>query len=327
MALIMPSEKWESMMRDPMPTEKTMTLGTWVMLITLSLVWGGSFFFQGVAVKELPTFTIVVARVALAAVALLVILKVLGIGLPNSGRVWAAFFGMGALNNAIPFTLIVWGQSSIASGLASILNATTPLFGVLVAHFLTSDEKLTPRKMTGVILGFAGVALMLGPDLLRDLGGNALAQLAVLGAALSYALAGIFGRRFKALGVPPVAVATGQVAASSALLIPIMLLVDKPWTLLAPGLGTILALIALATVSTAFAYILYFRILENAGATNLLLVTFLIPASAIVLGILFLGEHLLAKHLLGMLVIGLGLAAIDGRLLTMFRGRKAPLST
>lgn len=297
--------------------EKTMTFRTWVMLIALSLVWGGSFFFQGVAVLELPTFTIVVARVGLAALCLWIILGLLGVAMPRSRRVWAAFFGMGFLNNAIPFTLIVWGQASIGSGLASILNATTPLFGVLVAHILTDDEKLTGRKILGVVLGFLGVAIMLGPDLLGDLGDDLFAQLAVLAAALTYAFAGIFGRRFKALGVPAMSVATGQVTASTLLLIPVMLIVDQPWTLPAPGLNTILALIGLATVSTAFAYHLYFRILETAGATNLLLVTFLIPVSAIILGMTVLGENLLLKHLLGMAVIGLGLAAIDGRLLQL----------
>jgi drug/metabolite transporter (DMT)-like permease len=167
---------------------------------------------------------------------------------------------------------------------------------------------------------------MLGPDLLQDLGSQVAAQLAVLGAALSYAFAGIFGRRFKTLGVAPIAVATGQVTASTALLTPVMLLVDQPWTLSLPGMGTVLALLGLATLSTAFAYVLYFRILEQAGATNLLLVTFLIPISAVMLGILFLNEHLLARHLLGMLVIGLGLAAIDGRLLTLLRRQKASLN-
>ncbi len=301
--------------------EKSMTLGTWALLIALSLVWGGSFFFQSVALRELPTFTIVVARVGLAALTLLIVMKALGIRMPSSGRVWAAFFGMGFLNNVIPFTLIVWGQTSIASGLASILNATTPLFTVLVAHVLTNDEKLTRRKVIGVAFGFAGVAIMLGTDLLGDLGTSELGQLAVLGAALTYAFAGIFGRRFKALGVPPVAVATGQVTASSVMLIPLMLLVDKPWTLPAPGFETILALIGLATISTALAYFLYFRILELAGATNLLLVTFLIPVSAIILGIMVLGETLLPKHFLGMIVISLGLIVIDGRLFTLITGR------
>ncbi len=301
--------------------EESMTLGTWALLIALSLVWGGSFFFQGVAVRELPTITIVVARVGLAALTLLVVMKALGLRMPSSGHVWAAFFGMGFLNNLIPFTLIVWGQASIASGLASILNATTPLFTVLVAHFLTRDEKLTRRKMIGVAFGFVGVAIMLGTDLLGDLGISELGQLAVLGAALTYAFAGIYGRRFKALGVPPIAVATGQVTASTVMLIPLMLLVDKPWTLPAPGFETILALIGLATVSTALAYFLYFRILEIAGATNLLLVTFLIPVSAIILGIMVLGETLLPKHFLGMIIITLGLIVIDGRLLMMVTGR------
>ena len=301
--------------------EKTMTPRTWIMLITLSLVWGGSFFFQGLAVRELPTFTIVVARVALAALSLFVIMRFLGIAIPRSRQVWGAFFIMGFLNNAVPFTLIIWGQASIASGLASILNATMPLFTVLVAHAMTSDEKLTSQKITGVVVGFIGVAIMLGADLQHGLGGSVLAQLAILGAALFYAFGSAFGRRFKRLGVPPVAVATGQVTASSILLIPLMLWVDKPWALETPSLITILALIGLAVVSTAFAYILYFRIMEKAGATNLSLVTFLIPISAIVLGIAFLDEILTMPQFAGMIIIGLGLAVIDGRPMGWLSGR------
>jgi drug/metabolite transporter (DMT)-like permease len=290
-----------------------MTAKEWSLLVTLSVLWGGSFFFNGLAVTELPTFTVVVARVALAAVILLVALRATGARMPTDGRVWAAFFGMGFLNNVVPFCLIVWGQAHIASGVASILNATTPLFTVIVASFLTSDEKMSGGRLVGVIVGLVGVASMIGGDALASLGVNIVAQLACIAAAISYALAGVFGRRFKALGVTPMATATGQVTASSAMLIPVMLLVDRPWTLAMPSTAAILALVGVAALSTALAYILYFRILATAGATNLLLVTFLIPVSAIVLGVLVLGETLLPKHLFGMALIALGLAAIDGR--------------
>ncbi len=293
--------------------EKAMTWRTWAMLLTLSLIWGGSFFFQAVALQELPTFTIVVARVGLAALTLLVLLPLLGVSMPRAPKVWGAFFIMGLVNNALPFSLIIWGQATIASGHAAILNATMPLFTVIVAHLVTSDEKVTWQKITGIVIGFLGVAVMIGTDLLQGLGGHVLAQLAILGAALSYAFASTFGRRFNRLGVKPVVVATGQVTASSVMLFPVMLFVDRPWTLSAPSLTTVLALIGLATISTAFAYILYFRIMEKAGATNLSLVTFLIPPSAIILGILFLGEALLPSQFAGMVIIGLGLALIDGR--------------
>ena len=295
-------------------TNRPMTAREWGMLLTLSLVWGGSFFFNEIAVRQLPVFTVVLCRVALAAVILLAVLRLTGQRLPRSGKVWAAFFGMGMLNNVIPFSLIVAGQQSVASGVASILNAATPLFGVIFAHLLTQDEKLTPLKLAGVIVGFLGVAVMIGPDAISGLGWNLAAQMMILAGAASYAFAGIFGRRYKAMGVSPMATATGQVIASSIILLPLVLVIDRPWTLPAPGWDAIAALIGVAAISTAFAYFLYFRILASAGATNLLLVTFLIPISAILLGTAFLSEALLPRQIAGMALIGLGLSLIDGRL-------------
>ena len=295
-------------------TNRPMTAREWGMLLTLSLVWGGSFFFNEIAVRQLPVFTVVVCRVGLAAVILLAVLRLTGQRLPRSGKVWAAFLGMGMLNNVIPFSLIVAGQQSVASGVASILNAATPLFGVIFAHLLTQDEKLTPLKLAGVIVGFLGVAVMIGPDAISGLGGNLAAQMMILAGAASYAFAGIFGRRFKAMGVLPMATATGQVIASSIILLPLVLVIDRPWTLPAPGWDAIAALIGVAAISTAFAYFLYFRIFASAGATNLLLVTFLIPISAILLGTAFLSEALLPREIAGMALIGLGLSLIDGRL-------------
>jgi drug/metabolite transporter (DMT)-like permease len=301
-----------------------MTVTEWGLLITLSLLWGGSFFFTGVALQELPPLTLVVLRVGLAAVILNLLLIAMGVRMPRSMGLWDAFLGMGFLNNALPFCLIVWGQTHIASGLAAILNATTPLWTVVVAHYLTSDERLTKGKIAGVLIGFAGVSVMVGPALLTELGTNAMAQLAVLGAALSYAFAGIFGRRFKRLGVPPLVTATGQVTASTLMLAPVALVVDQPLDLAVPSASTIGAVIGIATLSTAMGYIIYFRLLASAGATNLLLVTFLIPVSAILLGALVLNEHLELRHFAGMAFIGLGLAAIDGRLIPRRRTATVP---
>ncbi|MDK4740773.1 DMT family transporter [Rhizobium sp. CNPSo 3464] len=299
--------------------QKSMGAAEWAMLFGLSILWGGSFLFNGILVHELPLFTIVAARVALAAIALHVIVRMTGQVMPHDRRAWAAFFGMGVLNNAIPFLLIVWGQTHIASGLASILNATTPLFAVVVAHFLTTDEKMTGNRLIGVIVGFAGVALMIGPSVLSSLGSNVLAQLSVLGAAFSYSLAGIFGRRFRRMGLAPIIPTAGQVTASTILLLPLALLVDHPWTLGMPSAETWMALAGLAILSTAIAYVLFFRILATAGATNLMLVTFLIPVSAILLGALILGEQLQPKHFIGMAMIAAGLTAIDGRLFAFTR--------
>ena len=286
------------------------------MLLGLSLLWGGSFFFIGVAVKELPTFTIMMLRVGCAALTLNLVLRLMGQSMPTDSRVWLAFCGMGLLNNVIPQSLIVWGQTQIPSGLASILNATTPLFGVLVAHFFTSDEKMTVNKLAGVVVGFIGVAIMIGPQALYGLGGHIWAQFAVLLASVFYAISGVFGRRFKAMGVQPMMTATGQLTASTLMLTPLALAVDHSWTLAMPSLATWGAIAGLALLSTALAYLIFFRLLASSGATNLLLVTFLIPISAVFLGSLFLHEQLEAKHFIGMACIAAGLAAIDGRLLT-----------
>lgn len=292
----------------------TMTFREWGMIFILAVVFGGSFFFVGVAVNELPPLSIVVLRVGIAAVALQVFLYFCGIRFLFYGRHWRDFLGLGLLNNAIPFSLLVWGQTHIASGLASILNATTPIFTVVVVHFLTSDERMTPNKIIGVMLGFAGVVFMIGPEFLVGFGENLFAQIAVLGAALSYGFAAAFGRRFKRLDVPPVAVATGQVTASSIVLLPLCLWIDQPWTIAMPGMGTVLSVLSLALVSTAFAYILFFRVLSSAGATNLSLVTLLVPVSAILLGTLVLGERLMVSQFIGMGIIAMGLLAIDGRM-------------
>ncbi len=285
----------------------------WAMLLTLSVLWGGSFFFVGVVVSELPPLTIVTLRVGLASLALWSIAWVMGLGPPRSLGAWTAIFGMGLLNNVIPFSLIVWGQTYIASGLASILNATTPLFTVIVAGLMLPDERATPMKLIGVVVGFGGVAVMFGSTTLGG-GENALAQIAVLGAALSYAFAGAFGRRFKQMGIDPIITATGQVTASTVILTPIAYYVDGPLDFAALGIDSWAALVGLAVLSTAVAYVLYFKILQVAGATNLLLVTLLVPVSAVLLGSLILGETFAIAHFLGMVLIGLGLSAIDGRI-------------
>ncbi|MFZ5651177.1 MAG: DMT family transporter [Bacillota bacterium] len=289
----------------------------WLLLIALSIVWGGSFFFGKVAVTELPPFTVVLSRVALAAIALNVMVYFLGHRMPVSIKQWKSFFVMGMLNNLIPFSLILWGQTQIASGLASILNATTPLFTAVLAHFLTGDERLTGNRLIGVFSGVTGVAIMIGMDSLSGLGLHVVADLAVIAAAVSYSCAGIFGRRFK--GCSPLVVATGQVTATTVMALPVALITDSPWNLPRPGLETLFAVIALGLLCTALAYIIYFRILATAGATNVLLVTFLIPVSALLLGTTLLDERLQLHHISGMALITLGLAAIDGRLPSFIR--------
>ncbi|MGM0561573.1 MAG: DMT family transporter [Pseudomonadota bacterium] len=302
-------------------TQRTMTPKTWGLLIVLSLLWGGSFFFIAVAVKDLPPLTIVALRLSLAAIALWGFCLLRGFTLPRVPAIWRAFLVMGVLNNAIPFSLIVWGQAQIASGLASILNATTPLFTVVLAGVFLADERMSPLRLSGVLVGFAGTVVMIGPAVFMGREASALAQGAILGAALSYASASVFGRRFRDLGVHPVMTATGQVTMSSLILVPLAFLVDRPFTLDVPTPDIWLAIVALALLSTALAYILYFRILSLAGATNVQLVTFLVPVTAILLGALILGERLAPQHFAGMGLIALGLAVIDGRLPRLLRNR------
>lgn len=301
---------------------KTMGKTEWIMLMALSVLWGGSFLFVGIAVSDIPPLTIVLVRVLLSAIALHVILKAMGYKFPTDKTILSAFLIMGLLNNAIPFSLIAYGQSHIASGLASILNATTPIFTVIVAHFLTTDEKLTGRKIAGVLIGFFGVAVMIGIDALQALGIHIFAQIAILIATTSYAFAGIYGKRFQTLGVKPITVATGQVTASAFLMLPLVMFIDQPWNLDMPSLHSILALIALALLSTVLAYILFFEILARAGATNLLLVTFLIPPSAIILGVLVLNEAIQLNQMFGLALIILSLATIDGRVFSRFGKEK-----
>lgn len=306
-----------------MTAQKTMGATEWAMLVALSVLWGGSFFFNAIAVKELPPFTFVFLRVGIGSLVLLAVIRFLGQHLPRDWKVWLQFMGMGVLNNIIPFCLIVWSEKRLSGGLASVLSASTPLFTVVMAHFLTADEKATPNKIVGVIIGFAGVATLIGSQVLTAASADTWAEIAVLCAAVSYASAGLFGRRFKEMGLQPFVTATGQTLSSTLMLIPLMLIVDQPWTLAMPSATTWAAVAGIGLLSTSLGFILFFRILSTAGATNLMLVSFLIPVSAILLGFLFLNERLSANHFLGMAMIGVGLITIDGRLVSMASRRAA----
>ncbi|APX90875.1 EamA family transporter [Brevirhabdus pacifica] len=292
-----------------------MSGGDWAVLLFLSLIWGGSFFFVAVAVQELPTLTIVLFRVTVAALVLWTVVALRGAPLPRDPRVWLTFLLLGLVNNAIPFGLIVWGQQVLDSGLASILNATTPLFTVVIAGVFLADERLSLARVLGVLTGFAGVVLMIGFDSLAGLAGHAIAQVAILGAACAYAVSAVLARRFGSLGPDPVVTAAGQVTGAALFLAPAAAVIDRPWQLAVPSAPVWASLLALAVVSTALAYTLYFRLLRRAGATNLVLVTFLVPVTAILMGVLFLDERLAWVHGLGLALIAAGLVAIDGRLL------------
>ena len=295
-----------------------MNRSDWLTLIGLAVIWGSAFFCIHVAVHAVPPLTYVWLRVTIAAAALWGYLawRKEPAGLPRS--VWGSMFLLALLNNVIPFILFGWGQTHIASGLASILNATTPIWGVIVAHVFTHDERMTPRKIAGVLLGFGGVAMMIGPGLLGSIGSDVLAQLACVTAALLYALAGVWARRFKRQGISPMSVTTGQLTASAVVMLPVAFIFDQPWQQAFPPLVAIGAILVLAVICSAYAYVLYFRLIDSAGATNALLVTLLVPPVAIVMGALILGEAIEIRDFAGLGLIALGLAAIDGRLLSLF---------
>jgi drug/metabolite transporter (DMT)-like permease len=290
-----------------------MGLIEWIMLIALSLIWGGSFLFNAIALRGFSPLTIVALRVGLGAICLWLIVLALRYQIPRAPAVWLRFLAMGILNNAIPFTLIVWGQQHIASGLAAILNATTPLFTVLLANLLLEDEKLTLARMCGVIVGLFGVTLIVGSDTLGAIGHDVWAEIAVLLASISYAFASIFGRSFSS--IPPMVTAAGQVTASGIVMAPLAIIIDDPLAKAAPGADAWGAALCLAVISTALAYSLYFSILKRSGATNIVLVTFLNAPSAVLLGSIVLGESVTAIAFAGLGAIGVGLALIDGRLL------------
>ncbi len=298
-----------------------MTGREWGILLFLAVIWGGAFLFIGVAVRHVDPLTYVWLRLTIAAGAMWLFLKWKrqSLGLPR--EVWGSILLLALLNNALPFTLFGWGQTHIASGLASILNATTPIWGVLVAHLFTRDERMSPRKVAGVLLGFGGVAMMIGPSLLASVGTDALAQLACIMASLSYAVAAVWARRFRRMGLSPMSVTTGQLSAGALMMLPLMLLVGQPWTQPLPPVSAWAAIAALAIICTAFGYVLYFKLIDTAGATNALLVTLLVPPFAILFGSLFLHEMLAPQDFAGLALIALGLAAIDGRLLRVLRRR------
>lgn len=286
----------------------------WTMLIALATIWGLSFPIAEIALTGLPVLTVVALRVALGTVVLWAVVFALRLPVPRSGAAWGALVILGVINNAVPFSLIVWGQTTITAGLAAVLNATTPLFAGLLAGVFLPDERLTPARLGGIMLGVAGVAVIVGPGALGAMGEHVLAQLAVVGAAFAYGCASVFARRFKRLGVTPVVIGAGQTLFAALVLVPVALLVDRPFALPAPGAAVWLAVIAFAVFGTALAYILYFAILARAGATNTALVTVLIPVVAVLAGAAFLGEAVTAPQLAGMALIILALSVIDGRL-------------
>ena len=289
----------------------------WLLLVVLSVLWGGSFFFNGVVLRELPPFTTVFLRVTIATIILLPGLWIYRLKFPKGWSAWKPFFAVALFNNVLPFSLIVTGQTYIASGLAAILNATTPLFTILVMA-TAGEEKLSARRIAGLVVGLAGVILLRGEDL-GFASGQGLGILLCLAGAFCYGISALIARRHL-VDTPPLAAATFQMLASTLMMIVVAAVVERPWQLPMPGLPTWLAVFGLAALSTALAYIVFFQILRRSGATNVMLVTLLIPVTAILLGHFALGESVSRREIFGALVIGSALLLIDGRVLKFTRG-------
>lgn len=306
---------------NPLPTQKTMSTLAWLILLLLSALWGASFVFSKVAVTEVTPLTLVLARVLFAAIALWVICLATGVRLPTTAKAWGAYFVMGFLNNVIAFSLIFWGQQYIQASLSSILNAATPFFTVLIAGLVLADERFSATKIIGLIIGFIGVVLVIGPRHVLGLGDHLLAELAIVGAAVAYGFSGVWGRRFA--GENPLATATGQLTAASIMMMPIAFFFERPLELGPLSTSVILSVLALAIVSTAFAYLLFFKVLKIAGATNTSLVTMLVPVFTVLIAVPTLGETIDALKLVGLIVIGIGLAVLDGRIVKSARAKFA----
>ncbi|WP_044006708.1 DMT family transporter [Jannaschia sp. CCS1] len=298
-------------------TQTSVSTRAWVEMGLLALIWGASFLSIKVGLEEIPFLTLVTHRVIWACVILWAYVLIRRLPVPGDLRIWGAFLVMGLLNNVIPFALMAWGQQFIETGLTSIFNAGTAIFGVLVAALLFKDERLTLRKGVGVSVAFFGVAVAIGLDSLQQFDIRSLAQLAVVGGTISYAFASAWARsRLHDLS-PPVA-AAGMLTGATVILLPAALAVDgvPQW----PELPATYAAVAyFAILGTAFAYLLYYRVLAMAGAGNAMLVTLLIPPVAIVLGALVLGERLAPQAFAGFALLALGLLILDGRILRLSR--------
>jgi len=308
-----------------MQQHKSMGVGEWTVLVGLSAVWGSTFFFVEILLTAWTPFTIVFLRVSIAALCLWAYLIFRGRGAPKGLKIWVNLAGMSMLNNVIPFCLFIWAQMSITGSLASILNGTMPIFTVVLGYMLARDENISGGKLLGALVGFIGVAVLIGVDALSGRGADTLlAQLAMLGTAMCYAFASLYGKRFRAMDISPAQTAAGQVTLSALFIFPLMMIFDRPWTLPLGGVHVWASVIALGTLCTAAAYIAYFRLLGSVGAVNISICTFLIPIFSIMLGASFLGEVLLPQHIIGMVIIGIGLLLIDGRAVAKFYSRFSP---
>jgi len=279
-----------------------------LLLLILGTIWGASYLFIKVIVAEVPAFTLVAGRLTLAAIIMWGILRARGLSLPRSLRMWRAYAVLGVLGAAVPYSLISWGEQYISSGLASLLQATTPIFTVILAHFLTNDERVSIAKIMGASIGFVGVGILMLPDLRQGLQANLLGQLAIVGSSLCYAGAAIYARS-RLRGQPALVSATGQLTMGMVYTLPASLLIDRPFDL-SPSLPVLASWLVLTILGTVVAYVIYFTLIERSSATFTTMVTYIIPVNGLILGALVLNESLdvttlgsLALILLGVLLV------------------------
>ncbi len=291
---------------------RPMTLVEWTLLLLVASFWGGSYFFTGVAVKELPVFSIVMSRYAIAGPLLLLLIYWRGERFPWHRDIIGIGLFLATFNQLIPFSLIAWGQGHIPSAVASILNAAGPIVTLVMAHYLTHDDRMNRRRAAGVVIGFAGMGIMIGAAAMQALNVSILAQLACVLATLSYAFGSITARKFTRR-IKPTEMVAAQSVVAGIMLLPVLLAVDRPWTLPIPSVGTWLSLLGLGVLSSTVGHLIFFRLLATAGATNISLVSYFMPVSAILLGVVFLGDVLESRHVAGMCIIAFGLAVMDGR--------------
>ena len=294
-----------------MTDQKSLSGRAWAEMLVLALIWGGSFLSIRIALDEISPLMSVAHRVTWAMLVLWGVVAMMRIPLPRNPRIWFAFLVMGLLNNVIPFVLMAWGQLHIESGLTSILNAFTAVVGVVMAALFFSDERLTPRKIIGVVLGFFGVAVAIGLENFKNFDLRSLAQLAVIGGTVAYAVAGVWARKNLA-GMPPQLAAAGMLTGATVIMLPLVYFVEGlPTFDLQPR--TLVAIGYYAVIATATAYLLYYRVLAMAGSGNLMLVTLLVAPVAITLGAVVLDEKLSANAFVGFVILAVGLIILDGR--------------
>ena len=284
----------------------------WGLIAILAVIWGGSFLLIELGLTGFGPMTLVFLRMALAVPAMLVALRWLGLALPRDAKSWWQLTILGFFNVGFPMALFFWAQTRIDSALASILNATVPLWGVLFAHYFTMDERATPAKLIGVLTGFAGIIVMIGPDALSGVGQDVTAQFACLVATACFAGAAVYARRLSTV-MDPMTAATGQIVTAAIMLAPLAVIMERPWTAVPPGSVAIAAALGLAVIATSLAYLLFFRVIARAGASNAMLIALVIPPVAIVLGVMILDEALSSGQIAGMALILGGLLLIDGR--------------